>query len=141
MAVLTYIAASFLVLDLTSGIASSITSGLTTCHLASCVVAILSNPKTTSVRSTRMLKTTEKRMMKLGFHVLLRSTFPNSCLAIPGTIALQDRVYHSIALFLLEDNEQHSFLVANVFVARPMRSSLLSYLGLLYEGGASTSDT
>ena len=49
--------------------------GLTTYHPASCVVAILSNSKTTSVSSTRMLKTAEKRNMKLGF---LRSfvTYP-----------------------------------------------------------------
>ena len=38
-------AASFLELDLTSGIASSITSGLTTYQLASCVVANPSNSK------------------------------------------------------------------------------------------------
>ena len=54
----------------TSRTASSITSGLTTYHPASCVVAILSKSKTTRVSSTRMWKTTEKRMMTLGVHVL-----------------------------------------------------------------------
>ena len=53
---------------------------------------------TTSVCS-RMLRTSDKRKMKLGFHVLLRSTLPNSCLAIPGTLAFQDRVYQSCSSF------------------------------------------
>ena len=94
---LKYTAASLQGLDSTSGIASSITSGLTT-YPANCVVAILSNSKTTSVCS-RMLRTSDKRKMKLGFHVLLRSTLPNSCLAIPGTLAFQDRVYQSCSSF------------------------------------------
>ena len=49
----------------------SITFGLAVCHPASCVDAILSNSKTTSVCSTRMLKTTEKRKIRLGVRVLL----------------------------------------------------------------------
>ena len=63
--------------------------------------------------------------MKLGFHGLLRSTVPKSCLAIPGTLAFQDRDCHSVALCLLLKNEQYSNLVAIVSVARPMRSALL----------------
>ena len=121
---LKFSAASFAGPVLTSRIASSITSSLTTCHPASCVVAILSNSKTTSV-SSRMLKTTEKRKRKLGFHGLLRSTVPKSCLAIPGTLAFQDRVCHSVALCLLLKYVQYSYLVAIVSVARPMRSALL----------------
>ena len=31
----------------------------------------------------------------MGFRVLLRSTFPKLCSAIPDTLAFQDRVYHS----------------------------------------------
>ena len=111
------------------------TSGLATYHPVSCVVSILSNSNTTSVCSTRMLKTTEMRKMKLGVRVLLRSTFPNSCLAIPVHLAFQDRVYHSIALSLLVDFEQHSNLVAIVFAFRPKRSSLLSILVSLIKVG------
>ena len=66
--------------------ASSITSGLTTYHPASCVVAVLSKSKTTRVSSIRMLKTTEKRKMTLGVRVLLRSTAPNYRLAIRGIL-------------------------------------------------------
>ena len=54
----------------TSGTASSVASGLTTYHPASCVVAVLSKSKTTRVGSTRMLKTTEKRKVRLGVRVL-----------------------------------------------------------------------
>ena len=68
----------------------SITVDLTTCHPASCVDAILSNSKTTSVCSTRMLKTTERRKMRLAVRVLLRSTQPNSYLATQGTLAVKD---------------------------------------------------
>ena len=60
----------------TSGTASSIASGLTTYHPANCVVAILSNSMTSFVSCTRMLKTAEKRKMKLGVPVLLWSTAP-----------------------------------------------------------------
>ena len=122
---LKFSAASFPGLVLTSRIASSITSSLTTYHPASCVVAILSSSKTTSVSSTRMLKTTEKRKMRLGVRGLLQSTVPKSCLAIPGTLAFQDRVCHSVALCLLLKYVQYSYLVAIVSVARPMRSALL----------------
>ena len=48
-------------------------------------VAILSKSSTTRVSSTRMLKTTEKKKMRLGLRVLLWSTAPNFRLAIPGT--------------------------------------------------------
>ena len=85
-----------------------------------CVVAILYNSKTTIVRSTRMLKTTEKRKMRLGVHVLLRSTFPNLGSAIPSTFEFQDRVYRSIVSFLLLEY-------------RPMRSLLLGTLVFLME--------
>ena len=61
-----------------------------------------------------MLKTTEKRKMRLGVHVLLRNTPPNLCLAIPGTLEFQDRVYHSIAFFLSVEYVQDSFLVVIV---------------------------
>ena len=77
-----------------------------------------------------MLKTTEKRMMKLGFHVLLRSTLSNLCLAIPGPLAFQDRVYHSIGFFLLFGHAQYSFF-AIVFASRSMQSLLLGTLVFL----------
>ena len=108
----------------TSGTASSITSGLTTYHPVNCVVAILSKSKTTRVSSTRMQKTTEKRMMSLGVRVLLRSTVPNFRLAIPDTLAFQDRVYHSVALCLLLEYVQYPFLVPIVITPQLLLISL-----------------
>ena len=67
------------------GYTSLIISGLTTDHPASCVVVILSKSKTTSISSTRMLTTIEKRKMRLRVRVLLWSPGPNFRLAIPGT--------------------------------------------------------
>ena len=49
----------------------SITDALPICHPANCVDAILSNSKTTSVGSTKILKTNEKRKMKLAAYILL----------------------------------------------------------------------
>ena len=63
----------------------STTSGLITYRPVSCVVAILSKSKTTHLNSNKMLKTIEKKKMRLGNRVLLRSTFPNLCSAIPST--------------------------------------------------------
>ena len=57
----------------------SFTTVLTICHPSYCVDAILASSKTTTVGSTRILKTNEKRKMKLAVCVLLRSAQPNYC--------------------------------------------------------------
>ena len=118
---------SFLGVDLTSQVTSSITSGLTTYHPAKCVVAILSNSKTKCVCSTRMLTTTEKRKMKLGIRVLLWSTRSYQYLAIPGPI-LQ-------AFFLFLGWKRSPYLVAIAFASRPMQSLLRGALVLLTKVG------
>ena len=73
--------------------------------------------------------------MRLGVRVLLRSTRPNLCSAIPGTLAFQDRVYRSIASSLLSDFVQCTYLVAIVFAIRPMRSLLRCTLVFLIKVG------
>ena len=98
------------------------TSGLTTYHPASCVVATLSKSKTTCVSSSRVLKTTEKRKMTLGVRVLLRSTASNYRLAIPGILEFEDRVCHSIAFCLSLEYVQYSSLV---FIVVESRLSLI----------------
>ena len=105
-------------------------SDLTTYHPASCAVAILSKSRTTRVRSTKMLKTTEKMKIRLGVH----GSFFEVLLPIfaqPFEVLANFRIefdIQSLSIFRWNEFVQYSFLFA---IAVGPRLSLISLHGIL----------
>ena len=69
----------------------SFTNVLTMCYPFNCVEVIFASSKTTTVDSTKMLKTKEKRKMRLAVRVLMRNSQPNECLSTQGTFVVKEQ--------------------------------------------------